>query len=155
MLAFGPSLHPESFACGQLRLFPGLRVVVTGRRHGVGALSVRGGSILFIVSPSSLRHLSVVSPSFSHRSSLLSPHRSSSLSPVVFPSFFLLIGPLHQLPAPATHSTSSSAQGWRRVLGRSSSSTRCVCHVPPLFPPPRATARGGVVWCRQPSLPVV
>jgi hypothetical protein len=69
----------------------GLRVV-TGRRHEAGALSVCGGSILFVVSPSPILviphhpsssfpcHLPVVSPS-SHRYPLLSLYRSSSLSP--------------------------------------------------------------------------
>ena len=93
--AFEPSLHFSGVGVG-------LRVIVTGRRHGAGALSVCGGSILFVVSPPPILviphhpsssfpcHLPVVSPSSPHRYPLLSLHCSSLLSPCCP---FLLIVP--------------------------------------------------------------
>jgi hypothetical protein len=59
LMVFGPSLH--FFQVGV-----GLRATVMGRRHGAGALSICGGSILFVIHPchfpSSLLIISLSSP---------------------------------------------------------------------------------------------
>ena len=104
-VAFGMLRFQPVAALAGVRV--GLRVVVTGRRHGAGALSIRGGSILFVVSP--------LSP---HRYPL-SSHRCLPI--VVFPSL-------------SPHRPSSSLSLVVGCWGRSSSSNRRVCHVPPLFP---------------------
>ena len=63
----------------------GLRVMVMGHRHGAGVLSVCGGSILFVVSPSPIlvipHHPSSFSLLFPHCYPLLSLHCSLLLSP--------------------------------------------------------------------------
>jgi hypothetical protein len=92
-----------------------------------GALSVCGGSILFVVSQSPIlviphhssssfpRHLPVVSRSSPHRYPLLSLHRSSSLSPCS-----PIILPPHRPSSSATTTREPRNECWvvrRRPLG--------------------------------------
>ena len=119
LLAFEPSLHFSGVGVG-------LRVMVTGRRHGVVRLwwfhPIRRFPITHHRhSPSSLLVISLLFP----RRLLIVTCCCLSIVPrcclPVVPSFFLLIVPRRRLLPPANHT--------KQVLGHLLSTTRRVCHV--------------------------
>jgi len=142
LLAFGPSLH---FA----RVGVGLRGVVTGNRHGWSIVR------LWWFHP--VRCFPVAHPRHSPSTLLVISPSSPCCFPVVSPLLPVVVSPSFLVDVSLLSHYSSSTSSHRRLLGRSLLSTRRVCHICPLFPASYCLWRNWawVIWCQQPSLPVI
>ena len=112
MLAFGPSLH---FA----RVGVGLRGVVTGNRHGWSVVR------LWWFHP--VRCFPVAHPRHSPSTLLVISPSSPCCFPVVSPLLPVVVSPSFLVDVSLLSHYSSSTSSHRRLLGRSSLSTRRVC----------------------------